>query len=99
MNEYRVRLAQSVQDALLSIPSQDDARRIAKRLSALAIAPHFGMVYDPIYEAARPPHEVLVTYAGHFGLYYTCNDATRTVDVGHLEDMRRDPMHRFETDL
>lgn len=98
MEEYEVRLAKSVQDALLEISSRDDARRVAKRLTALSIAPHMGMVYDPVYEAAKPPHEVLVSYAGHFGLYYTCDDKAGVVNVEYLEDTRCDPMHRFEID-
>ena len=89
-------LAESVRDALLEISSRDDAHRVANRLESLAIAPHFNTVYDPIYESAKPPHEVLVTYAGHFGLYYTCDDEAKTVTVEYLEDTRRDPMHRFE---
>lgn len=53
------------------------------------------MVYDPIYDAARPDHEVLVTYAGHIGIYHTCDDANRTVCIEYAEDTRRDPLGRF----
>lgn len=95
MENYEVRLAQSVRDALMAISSEDDARRVAKRLAALAIAPHMGMKYDPIYESARPPHELYVTFAGHYGVYYTWDDARRAVDVEYLEDTRRDPMSKF----
>lgn len=66
-----------------------------KRLLALATAPHFGMVYDPIYDAARPDHEVLVTCAGHIGIYCTCEDANRTVCIEYVENTRRDPLGRF----
>ena len=57
------------------------------------------MANDPIYDAARPDHEVLVTYAGHIGIYYTCDytcdDANRTVCIEYVEDTRRDPLGRF----
>ena len=59
------------------------------------MAPHFGVVYDPIYDAARPDHEVLVTYAGHYGIYYVYDDAEQLVNVEYLEDTRCDPMGRF----
>ncbi len=55
-----------------------------------------GAVYDPVYEAARPPHEVRVTYAGHFGIYYTYDEDTGALAVEYLEDCRRDPSRRFE---
>lgn len=96
MEPYAVMLAPSVLDALLSIGSNDDARRVRRRLEALAIAPYQGAVYDPVYESARPPHEVRVTFAGHFGIYYTVDDGTRRVCVEYLEDARRDPRTKFQ---
>lgn len=95
MDSYDVELAESVQAALLAITSQDDARRVARRLRALKVAPHMGERYDPLYESARPPHEVLVTFAGHYGIYYTYDDAARKVSVEYLEDCRRDPLSKF----
>lgn len=95
MDEFRVILAPSVIEKLATLTNRDDQRRVRKRLLALATAPHFGMVYDPIYDAARPDHEVLVTYAGHIGIYYICNDANRTVCIEYVEDTRRDPLGRF----
>ena len=94
MDSYDVELAESVQAALLAITSRDDARRVARRLRALEVDPHMGKRYDP-YESARPPHEVLVTFAGHYGIYYTYDDAARKVSVEYLEDCRRDPLNKF----
>lgn len=95
MANYRVVLAPSAVEALRSIGSKDNARRVKNRLMSLSAAPHFGAVYDPIYEAARPDHEVLVTYAGHYGIYYVFDDAEKLVSVEYLEDTRRDPLGRF----
>ena len=53
------------------------------------------MAYDPIYDAARPDHEALVTHPGHYGIYCVYDDAEKRVSVEHLEDARRDPMGRF----
>ena len=84
MDEFRVILAPSVIEKLATLTNRDDQRRVRKRLLALATAPHFGMVYDPIYDAARPDHEVLVTCAGHIGIYCTCEDANRTVCIEYV---------------
>lgn len=92
---YTVTLAPSVVEAILAIPRKDDVRRVRNRLTMLRTAPFFGVLYDPIYESARPPHEVLVTFAGHYGIYYTCNSETRTVEVEYLEDTRMDPLHKL----
>lgn len=96
MSRARVILAPSVLDALTLVTSRDDARRVRRRLEALASAPYLGAVYDPVFESARPPHEVRATYAGHFGIYYTVNEAGDEVHVEYLEDARCDPSNRFQ---
>ena len=55
MERHEVVLAPSVIASMASITSKDDARRVRRRLEALAFAPHMGMVYDPAYDSARPP--------------------------------------------
>lgn len=96
MEGYEVVLADSAFDTLMNITSRDDARRVGSRLNMLVTAPHFGEVYNPIYDSARPPHEVLATFAGHYGIYYTCDDQARKVYVEYLEDTRHDPMKKFQ---
>lgn len=54
-----------------------------------------GAVYDPVYDSARPPHEVRVTFAGHYGIYYTFDADRQEVQVEHLEDCRRNPLDKF----
>ena len=54
-----------------------------------------GAVYDPVYESSMPDHEVRVTFAGHFGLYYTIDEENRRVSVEYLEDCRRNPLKKF----
>lgn len=95
MANYRVVLAPSVVETLRTIGSKEDARRVKNRLLSLSVAPHFGAAYDPIYDAARPDHEVLVTYACHYGIYYVFDDAEKLVNVEYLEDTRHDSMSRF----
>lgn len=95
MRARSVVIAPSVRQRLIEITSRDDALRVRRRLEALALAPKMGMVYDPVYEAARPPHEVRVTYAGHYGIYYTYDEGAGVLAVEYLEDCRRDPMRRF----
>ena len=93
---YAVVLAPSVIDAMSEVHSKEDARRIRARLCAIEVMPHLGMRYDPVYDAARPSHEALVTYVGHYGIYYVADDACRLVQVECLEDCHRDPERRFE---
>ena len=54
LRHYEVFLARSVKERLLGIPSRDDARRIARRLRMLEVAPAMGEVYKPVYESAMP---------------------------------------------
>lgn len=95
LRRYEVSLSKSANERLLEVSSRDDARRIARRLRMLEVAPAMGEVYRPIYDSAMPDHEVHVTFAGHYGIYYTIDDAAGTVGVEFLEDCRRDPMRKF----
>ena len=94
-------LAESAAEALDAIESRADAVAVARRLRALRTFPEIGSVYDPEYQAARPDHQVLVTYAGHFGIYYVYDPALRdgTVYVEWIQDERRNPMTRFSLGL
>lgn len=93
---YKVVLAPSVVEALLDISSKQAAERISERLRALARFPLMGSVYDPIYESARPPHEVRVTFVPRHGIYYVFDEESREVRVEYLEDCRRNPLGKFE---
>ena len=95
LQHYEVFLARSVKKRLLSISSRDEAKRVARRLRMLEVAPAMGEVYEPVYESAMPDHEVRVTFVGHHGIYYTIDEVTGTVEVEFLEDCRRDPMRKF----
>ena len=95
LRHYEVSLARSVNEKLLDISSRDDARRIARRLLMLEVAPAMGEVYRPAYDSAMPDHEVRVTFAGHYGIYYTIDEKHGVVGVEYLEDCRRDPMRKF----
>ena len=54
-----------------------------------------GAIYDPLYDSARPPHAVRVTFAGHYGIYYTFAEDRQEVQVEYLEDCRRNPLGKF----
>ncbi len=95
LKKYEVELADSVLLALLAIESKEDALKVRRRLLMLEVAPAMGSVYDPIYESAMPDHEVRATFTGHYGIYYTIDDASAKVAVEYLEDCRRDPMKKF----
>ncbi|MBR2835285.1 MAG: hypothetical protein IKE43_06220 [Coriobacteriales bacterium] len=91
-------LANSVIDALLDIHSKADLQKIKKRLEILPYAPEMGTEYDPLYDAARPVHKVLVTYAGHYGIYYTYNPEQQRIEIEYLCNERTNPLQRFSED-
>lgn len=95
LKKYEVVLADSVVDALMCINSRDDALRVRRRLRMLEYAPWMGTEYRPVYESNMPDHEVHVSFAGHFGIYYTIDEERNQVEVEHLEDCRRGPRKKF----
>ncbi len=95
LKKYEAELADSVLLALLAIESKEDALKVRRRLLMLEVAPAMGAVYDPIYDSALPDHEVRATFTGHYGIYYTIDEAAAKVAVEYLEDCRRDPMKKF----
>lgn len=95
LRHYEVFLSRSASEKLLGVSSRDDARRIARRLLMLEVAPAMGEAYRPIYDSAMPDHEVHVTFAGHYGIYYAIDEERGIVGVEYLEDCRRDPMRKF----
>ena len=81
---------------LIAIPSNEDYARVMKTLRLLETIPCAWPVYDPAYEAARPPVECRVAYAGHYGIYFEgADDPESPVRVFAIEDQRRDPERRF----
>ncbi len=91
-------LSEAAADALLAIPTRSGAKAVAQRLQALQTFPEMGARYDPEYPATRPDHEVLVTYASNYGIYYIFDHELRggTVYIEWIQDERRNPMGRFE---
>lgn len=59
--------------------------------------PLMGAPYDPIYDSARPPHDLLVTFTGHHGIYYTYDEDAGALGVEYVEDCRKDPMPKFRS--
>lgn len=95
LKHYEVEFSESAQSALLDVSSRDDALKVRRRLLMVEVAPGMGVVYDPVYESSMPDHEVRVTFAGHYGLYYLINDEESKVIVEYVEDCRRNPLNKF----
>lgn len=91
----QVLIAPVARDAIRAIGSKADAKSVRRRLLILPYVPEIGHVYDPVYEAARPPHDVLVTYAGHYGIYYVYDADSNRISVEYILDQRTDPTTRF----
>lgn len=93
---YEVVIAPSALRKMAAIPSKADRRSVDKVICILDTVPDIGRKYDPLYEAARPEGDVMVVYAGHYGIYYEVLEEEKLVAVYHIEDQRRDPLKRFE---
>ncbi|WP_139651645.1 hypothetical protein [Raoultibacter phocaeensis] len=92
---YEVVLSPVAEQVMWDVRSRADRKRIDGVLSVLDTVPDIGRGYDPLYEAAMPPKDVMVAYAGHFSIYYEVLEEERIVYVYYIEDQRRDPMARF----
>ena len=93
----RVIVSPSAAKAIGSIRSKSDYANVRKRLRILPYIPEIGHRYEPIYEAAKPSHDVLVTYAGHYGIYYTYDEQNKAINVEYVVDQRTDPEKRFSS--
>lgn len=80
---------------LANIPSNADYDKVKKMMDVLGAIADAGSKYDPAYEAAKPPVECRVVYAGHYGIYYTSDPSPSPVVVFSIEDQRRNPEQRF----
>ena len=92
---YTVFVTPTAERALKAVPAKADRRELDAVLSLLDTFPRIGRLYDPVYAAARPRGDVLVFYAGHYGVYYVIDEAAKVVNVLFIEDQRRDPLKRF----
>lgn len=92
---YEVLLTDTAKSSYGRIKSKKDSRRVDKVLNVLDTVPEIGRLYDPVYDAAKPPFDVRVVYAGHFGIYYRVLEDEAQVHIYYIEDQRRDPMERF----
>lgn len=92
---FEVLLTEGASQTYAAIRSNADLMAVNRSISALKTLPYIGRSYDPVYEAAKPPFDLLVAYAGHDGIYYVVEEDLRQVHVYFIEDQRRDPMRRF----
>lgn len=69
-----------------------------KALDVLFVFPEAGHRYDPLFEAARPPFEVLEFFTERHGIYYSLMEDERVLYVRFIEDLRADPGGRFSAD-
>lgn len=93
---YEVLLTPEAEQAYTSIASKADLKQLDAMLDVLDTVPGVGRLYDPAYPAARPNIDnLLVVYAGHYGIYYVIREQSKCVHVLAIEDQRRDPLARF----
>ncbi len=95
---YKVRYAKNV---LSFMKNEIQTRKVYNHIDSyrhiLSSFPEAGAVYDPYYEAARPPMECrYITVPGTpFTLYYTVNETDRAVDIFSIGHQRTDPRSTF----
>ncbi|MEE1045590.1 MAG: type II toxin-antitoxin system RelE/ParE family toxin [Olegusella sp.] len=92
---WSIKLTGTASEAYLAIPDTR-IRKVDDALDAIAIMPEIGRIYDPVYEAARPPFEVRVVYASVYGIYYTVDEESGVVFIRYIEDQRMDPAGRSQ---
>ena len=95
---YTVFFTDSVLDFLdAHVTSERVLARIEAYEDLLASYPHLGSVYDPVYDAARPPipcRHISVPETP-FTLYYVVDDDAREVMVLYCDFSAGNPRERF----
>jgi len=81
--------------AYKAIRAKVDLAAVNRSIEILGTLPYLGRAYDPVYEAAKPPFDLLVAYASHYGIYYVVEEEQHQIHMYFIEDQRRDPMTRF----
>ena len=94
--EYDVVITDEAFFALCEIQSDRVFEHVSNDLDLLRHSPFLGMLYDPAYEAKRPPFECRVLYCEHYGVYYRVDVKSHTLTLFAIVDQRRNPMARFE---
>ena len=95
---YEMHLSELANSTYEGITSKSDAKKLTERLDAVQLYPGVGRIYDPEYDASFPPHELQVTYAGNYGIYYVVDESRQLVEVEFIEDQRHDPTQRFQAE-
>lgn len=93
---YVIQLTDEAVYGYADIASTDLCDRIDRLIEFLEDHPYYGQVYDPYYEASRPPVPCRVFYCGHVGVYYHVNDPDRIITVFAMVNQRRNPLGRFK---
>lgn len=94
---FEVRLTDEAFYAYAALPTERVFAHVDNDLDPLAITPELGQVYDPAYDAAKPPFTCRVLYCEQYGIYYHVDETERAVIVFAIEDQRRNPLTRFES--
>lgn len=96
--DYKVRYAKSVLEFMRTeIQTRKAYDSVDSYRTILASFPEAGAVYDPYYEAVRPPIECCyITVPGTpFTLYYAVDEQAKTVSVFSIEHRRMNPRSLF----
>jgi hypothetical protein len=100
MSIIKLVVSETAHAAYRAIPSKRNRDAVRESLSLLEATPFIGVKYDPYYDSAYPPQELVdagmrVLHAGDYGIYYVAMDEDR-VYVPFIEDQRSDPKMRFK---
>lgn len=95
--QYAVVMTDEAFYAYSSISSDRVFNHVDHDLELLGTTPEMGRIYDPVYEACKPPFECRVFYCEYLGIYYRVNDETKEVVVFAIVDQRVGPNNRFSS--
>ena len=92
---YEVRLSEAAGIVYRELSKTKAFTKLRKMIEILDTVPEIGRLYDRNYPAARPNMDLRIAFAGRYGIYYTVEEAEKTVRVMFIEDQRRDPFNLF----
>lgn len=94
---YEVLLTDEAYLAYVALTSDRVFEHVTHSMELLEASPLLGQVYDPAYEAKRPPFSCRVLFCEHYGIYYLVDESELTIHIVAIEDQRRDPLNRFSS--
>lgn len=94
---FEVLMSDEAYLTFVALPSDRLFEHVAHNIQLLETSPLLSRIYDPAYEAKRPPFECRILYCEHYGIYYVVDDDALTIHVLAIEDQRRNPLNRLSS--